>query len=401
MEPANFRAEAEAMQEQLVAWRRDLHRHPELGFQEVRTAGLVADHLTRLGYEIQTGIAHTGVVGLMEGGAGPGPIVMLRFDMDALPIQEANQVEYASQVPGVMHACGHDGHVSIGMGVAALLARHRDGWPGAVKLVFQPAEEGLNGAERMIREGVLENPRPDTVLALHLWNQRPLGEALVAPGPVMAAVERWELTVVGEGGHGAMPHQTVDPIVATAQIITALQSIVSRNVDPRQAAVISVGTIHGGETFNVIPETVTLTGTIRTFDGEVRERVLRRTREVIEGVAGAMGAHVELTIEGISPALVNDPTVTALVQEVAQELLGSEAVIIQGQTTGGEDAAFFLREVPGCYLFLGSANPERGLDHPHHSPRFDFDERVLPLGVALLTTATVRLLSTAEGPTGR
>lgn len=393
---ANFKAEADAMQDQLVAWRHDLHMHPELGYHEVRTADLVAEYLTRLGYRVYTGVAKTGVIALLQG-ARPGPTVMLRFDMDALPIQEENDVEYASQTPGVMHACGHDGHVTIGLGTATLLQRHRDEWAGTVKLVFQPAEEMTDGAEVMVKEGVLDDygPRPDVAFGLHIWNGSPVGQAGLAPGPMMAASERWSLMVKGRGGHGALPHQTADPVVAAAQIITALQTIVSRNVDPQKTAVVTVGTINGGTAFNIIPSQVELTGTIRTFDAEVRETVLSRLETLCRGVAAGMGVELDLWIDMLTPAVVNDAAASELMYQVAEEVLGRGKVHNDYRTMGSEDMAFFLNEVPGCYMFLGSANSERGLDYPHHSPRFDFDEAVLPLGVTILAETATRFLNQA------
>jgi len=382
----DFRAEAEALRDQLIAWRRDFHVHPELGFQEHRSAGVIADRLRELGYQVQAGVAHTGVVGLLEG-ARPGPVVMLRFDMDALPVTEENETGYVSQNPGVMHACGHDGHMAMGLGVATLIAPRRDQLAGTLKFVFQPGEEGMNGAEVMVQEGVLENPRPDVVLSTHVWNDKPVGSVGVSPGPVMAAAEKWTCTVRGKGGHGAMPHQTVDPVVAVAQIVTALQTVVSRNVSPLETAVVTVGTIHGGDAFNVVPPQVEMTGTIRTYDPEVRDTVLRRVREVVEGVAGACGADAELEITPLTPALANDPQVTEVVRAAAGAVVGPENISAGDRTMGSEDAAFFLQEVPGCYFFLGSANAARGLNAPHHNPRFDFDEAALPLGVAILMHA--------------
>jgi amidohydrolase len=391
-----FRAEAQAMQDQLVTWRRDLHSHPELGFQEQRTSGIVTDYLTRLGYRVYTGIAKTGVVGLLSG-VRPGPSVMLRFDMDALPIQEANQVEYASQTPGVMHACGHDGHVTIGLGVATLLSRYRNEWAGTVKLVFQPAEEGMGGAALMVQEGVLDDygPRPDAVFGLHVWNHSPLGQAGLTAGPMMAAADRWSLLVKGRGGHGAMPHQTTDPIVAAAQIVNALQTIVSRNVSPRKTAVVSVGTIEGGTAFNIIPGEVELTGTVRTFEPEIREMVLNRLEALCQGVAAGMGVEVELSVEAGPPAVINDAAATDLMRQVAESILGPGNVHSDFRTMGSEDMAFFLREIPGAYMFLGSSNADRDLDFPHHHPRFDFDEGVLPLGVAILADTATHYLNGA------
>jgi len=393
----SYRSEANSLQEQLVKWRRDLHMHPELGFHEERTSGLVAQYLTRLGYRVYTGIAKTGVVAVMQG-ARPGPAVMLRFDMDALPIQEENAVDYVSQNPGVMHACGHDAHVAIGLGTATLLQRHREAWPGSVKLVFQPAEEGMNGAEAMVKAGALRDygPRPDVVFGLHVWNGSPLGQAGLTVGPMMAAADSWALTVRGRGGHGALPHQTADPIVAAAQIVSALQTIVSRNVDPQKTAVLTVGTIFGGTAFNVIPNDVELTGTIRTFDAGEREKILDRLETLCRGMAAAMGVEADLQVKMLTPAVVNDRAATDLMRGVAQSVLSAESVFGDFRTMGSEDMAFFLREVPGTYMFLGSANAERGLDYPHHSARFDIDERVLSLGVAILTETAVRYLNRTQ-----
>jgi amidohydrolase len=251
-------------------------------------------------------------------------------------------------------------------------------------VVFQPAEEDGNGAKAMVEEGVLESPRPDVVLATHIWNEKPIGTVGVSAGAVMAAAEKWTCTVRGKGGHGALPHQTVDPIVATAQIVTALQSVISRNVSPLETAVVTVGTVHGGDAFNVIPPQVDLSGTIRTYDPSTREMVLRRVREVIEGVATACGAAAELEIVPLTPAVINDARVAEVVHAAAEAVVGAENVSSDVQTMGSEDAAFFMQEVPGCYFFLGSANAKRGLNAPHHNPRFDFDEDALPLGVAVM-----------------
>ncbi|MFW6135884.1 MAG: M20 metallopeptidase family protein [Chloroflexota bacterium] len=391
MSPIDSMAEAEALRQQLVAWRRDFHRHPELAFQEHRSARIIAEELRALGYQVETGVAETGVVALLKG-RDSGPVVMARFDMDALPVTEANDTDYVSQDQGVMHACGHDGHMAIGLGVARLLARHRDQLTGTVKLVFQPGEEGGNGALVMVEEGVLENPRPDALVVTHLWNEKPLGTVDVTPGAVMAAAEKWTCTVRGEGGHGALPHLTVDPIVAASHIVTGLQAVVSRSVSPLETAVVTVGSFHGGEAFNVIPDHVDLSGTIRTYAAEVREEVLRRVREVVESTAAAHAASAELQIEALTPALINDPDVVEVVREAAEAVLGPESVTSGERTMGSEDAAYLTREIPGCYFFLGSANAERGLDAPHHNPHFDFDEDALPIGVAVITEAILRIL---------
>lgn len=387
----NFFQEAQALQDELVVLRRDLHAHPELGFQEKRTARLVAEHLRAAGLEVREGLAGTGVLGRLNG-AQAGRTVWLRFDMDALPVSEETGAPYASLNPGVMHACAHDGHVAIGLTLAKLLARHRREMHGNVVFAFQPAEEGQGGAARLIADGALE-PKPDLALVLHLWNPLPLGQAAVSPGPVMAAADLVRIIVRGKGGHGALPHQTVDPIVAAAQIVTALQTVVSRNVDPLETAVVTMGMIHGGTAFNVIAAEVELTGTVRTFAAAVRERVLQRLTEIAQGTAAALGATAEVAIKPISPAVVNDPAATRLVQEAAAAILGPANVLDTYQTMGSEDAALFLQAVPGCYFFLGSSNPARGLAAPHHSPRFDFDEAALPLGVAVLAEAVARYLA--------
>ncbi|HIE57471.1 MAG TPA: amidohydrolase [Anaerolineales bacterium] len=371
--------------------RRDFHMHPELGFQEVRTAGIVANELRDLGLEVHTGIAETGVVALVKG-QHPGPVLLVRFDMDALPVQEETGAEYASQTPGIMHACGHDGHTAIGLTVARILNAHRNQIHGTVKLVFQPAEEGIGGAKRMVEEGVLENPRPDSTLALHLWNVKPLGWLGITPGPLMAASETFSITITGKGGHGASPHKTADPLYAAAQIVTALQSIVSRNVPPLETAVVSVTSIHSGTTFNVIPQTAELQGTIRTFNPEIRKKVLSRFREIATGVADALNCTAEVQTEDITPAVINDPEITHRVQQVAQQLFPDAKIDTDARTMGSEDMAFMMEDIPGCYFFIGSANSARGLDAAHHHPRFDFDESALTTGAALMSAVVLDLL---------
>src|SRR5512136_50078 len=309
----NLKSEAAALKDQLIAWRRDFHRHPELGFQEFRTSGIVAKYLSSLGMEVQTGVGKTGVVGLLEG-ARSGPVVMLRFDMDALPIQEASQTDYASQTPGVMHACGHDAHTAIGLGIAQLLAKHRDEIMGAIKFVFQPGEEGCGGALAMIADGVLENPKPDVALGLHVWNDLPLSLVAAGNGGVMAAADLFTVKVQGQGGHGAQPQLCVDAVLIASQIVVAVQSIVARNVNPRQPAVVTVGAIHAGMAFNVIADTAELTGTIRTFDAATREQIVRRMTDVVESTARALGGSATLEVRVISPATINDDRIAQVVR---------------------------------------------------------------------------------------
>jgi amidohydrolase len=391
VQPTGLTGEAKALHEQLIAWRRDFHAHPELGLQEHRSAGVIAGKLSELGYRVQTGVAETGVVGLLTG-KRDGPVVMVRFDMDALPVTEENDTAYASQNPGVMHACGHDAHMAIGLAVATMMAAHRDEIGGTLKLVFQPGEEGMNGAEIMIEEGVLENPRPDVFLATHVWNNLPVGMIGVTPGASMAGAEKWTCTVRGRGGHGALPDQTADPIVASAQIVCGIQTIISRNVSPLETGVVSVGTIHGGDAFNVIPAEVLLSGTTRSFNPNVRETILRRLREVIERIAAACDTEAQLEITPMTPPLVNDAGVARVVHAAAAEVVGPENVVADERTMGGEDAAFFMQEIPGCFFFLGSANAERELNVPHHNPRFDFDEDALSMGTAVIAHSLAHYL---------
>lgn len=392
-----FKAAANALQPQLVAWRRDFHMHPELGFQEVRTAGVVADHLRSLGLEIATGIGKTGVVALVEPDSLPAeaPTVMLRFDMDALPIEEENDAPYRSQTPGVMHACGHDGHTAIGMGVAQVLAQHRNELAGRVKLVFQPAEEGLGGALAMIADGALDSPRPTASFGLHLWSRLPLDQIVVQPGPLMAGADKVTLVVEGVGGHGAVPHETIDAIVVASQIVVAWQTIVARSVDPMTPAVITVGSFHAGSAANVIAERAELACSIRSFDLETRDFLVRRMREVAEGVCAAHGARCLLTFTaGVLPT-VNSETGAELVRNVAAALFGPEKLAAMKPMMVGEDMSEFLARAPGCFVLVGAADPDGPPNSPHHSPTFDFNERMLSTGVALLAGAAAMYLERA------
>ncbi len=383
----DFLAEAQGLFEYTQSMRRDFHAHPELGFQEVRTAGIVARELTALGLEVHPGVGGTGVVALLEG-SRPGPVVLVRADMDALPIHEQTGAPYASQNQGVMHACGHDGHTAVLLTVAKMLNAHRNDFAGTVKFMFQPAEEGMGGAEKMLASGILENPKVDVALALHVWNEKPVGWIGISSGPAMAGAEIFKIKVVGKGGHGAVPHLAVDPILAAAQIVSALQGIVSRNIAPLQTAVVSVCTIHGGETFNVIPPAVELTGTIRTFEQEVRARVLERFKQTVNSVADGMGCHAEIEMELLTPATINHRETALRVQGVAHRLLPTADIDSSNYTTmGSEDFAYVLEKVPGCFFFIGSANHEKGLDAGHHHPKFDIDEAALPRGAALMAAA--------------
>jgi amidohydrolase len=319
--------------------------------------------------------------------------------MDALPITEETGAEYASQNDGVMHACGHDGHTAIGLTVAKILNSHRDQLAGTIKFCFQPSEEGTNGedtggAEMMMRDGLLESPKVDMALALHLWNEQPLGWLGIAGGPTMAGAELFDIKIMGKGGHGAIPDGTIDPIVAASQIVTALQTIVARNVSPLDTAVVSVTTLHGGTAFNVIPAEATLGGTIRTFDRGVRQRILERFEQIVRGIAESMGCQAQISIKRITPALVNDRSISEKVQETSRRILPNADLRTAGYLTmGAEDAAFLLEKVNGCFFFVGSANKERHLHYGHHHPKFDFDEEALIRGTGLMAAAAVDLLN--------
>jgi amidohydrolase len=391
--------EAKAIFEYTRGLRRDFHRHPEMGFQERRTAGIVARELNQHGYEVTTGLGETGVVGVLDSGQ-KGPVVLLRFDMDALPIQEETNASYASTVKGVMHACGHDGHVAVGLTVARLLAEHAAELKGTIKLMFQPAEEGLGGAERMIKDGVLTNPQPESALALHLWNERPVGWFGIPGGPLMAGSDIFTVKVKGRGGHGAMPDQTIDPVYAAAQMITALQSIVSRNIPPLEQAVVTVTQMRAGETFNVIPSEAVFKGTIRTFEKHTRRKVLDHFEKIVNGIAQAMDCEVETLLEDLTPAVVNDRAVTQRVLEASSETFKNVKIDLQARTMVSEDMAFVMEKVPGCYFLVGSANPDKGLNYAHHHPKFDFDENVLPIAAALMTAAAVKLVNREQSVGG-
>lgn len=386
MTPIDFKTQAETLRDELVARRRDFHMHPELGFEEFRTAGIVAEELRKLGLEVQTGVGKTGVVGILEG-TQVGPTILVRADMDALPILEENEVAYVSQTPGKMHACGHDGHTTIALGVAKLLSRQREHMAGRVKFVFQPAEEVVGGAKAMLADGVLNDPRPDVSLGLHLWNSLPIGQLGVGDGPVMAGAGVFTIKVIGKGGHGAAPHTTVDPVVCAAQIITALQSIVSRNVNPLDSAVISVTQLQAGTAFNIIPQDVVLRGTVRAFKPEVHKIVDQRMREICEGIAGAMGCSIDFESQVGTLAVRNDPVVSARVRNLFQQYISPDGLLLNERTMGAEDVGLFMDDIPGMYFFLGAAVPNQEQYYGHHHPRFDFDENALPLGVALMSAA--------------
>ncbi|HCK66402.1 MAG TPA: amidohydrolase [Anaerolineae bacterium] len=392
---SDFLKKAEELFPYTQAMRRDFHKHPELGFNEIRTGGIVAKELEGLGLEVTKGVGKTGVVGYLEG-AKPGPTILLRFDMDALPITEDTGAEYSSTNNGVMHACGHDGHTAIGLTVAKILNEHRNELKGNIKFCFQPSEEGTNGEEvggalMMIKDGVMDSV--DKTLSLHLWNDKPLGWLHVGAGPVFAGAELFKIIITGKGGHGALPETTIDPVVCAAHITTALQTIVSRNIEALKPAVVSVTSIQAGTAFNVIPQTAELWGTIRTFDPDVRKTVIERFNQIVKGTAEAMNCQVDVTVKEVTLPVTNDEEVTASVFNSAKKVFPDLEIATNSYLTmGAEDMGYMQDKAKGTYFCIGSANDEKNLNYSHHHPKFDFDERALVNGVALMATAAADLL---------
>ena len=375
----------EGFGEEMTALRRDIHREPELGFDTQKTAEKVLAALDGLPLEIQTGVAENGVVATLQC-EGDGPTVGLRADMDALPIQEETGLPFASETDGKMHACGHDGHTSMLVGAAKTLCGMRDRLNGTVKFVFQPAEEGGGGGKVMVEEGVAEGMA--RIFALHLWPGLPFGAAATKAGPIMAAADAFEIEVRGRGGHGAMPHLAADAVAMAAYVVTALQTVVSREVDPVQPAVLTVGEINAGTAFNIIPETARLGGTVRTIDDPLRESMPGRIEEIAKGIARGMRGDAELDYRFSYPVTRNDAEAAKLALGVAADLLGEDrAVELQNPSMGAEDFAFFLEELPGAYVWLGVGDVS-GL----HTPKFAFDESILPQGAALLSALALEAL---------
>lgn len=380
-------SKAKAIQDQLTAWRRDFHMHPELGFRETRTAAKVAEICAGLGCRVRRGVGRTGVVADLGSGS---PRIALRADMDALPLQEANRVAYASQVPGVMHACGHDAHMACALGAALLLSREQ--FPGSVRFLFQPSEEvadaeGISGAPRMIADGALEGV--DAVIALHVEPSGAAGTIRTKAGPASGGVDSWFGEIIGLGGHGAHPHEALDPFFLAAQVINALNAIVSRRLYLFHPAVVSIGSLHGGQTENVIPERVQITGTLRYTEKSVQEQIHAEMRRAFE-VARTLGGNFELKFEIGTPPMINHPEITALVAGVGRDLLGAENLLPWREELGAEDFGCFMERAPGTMFTLGvrGAGPETGL----HNPNFDLDEDSLPVGAAVFAESALRFL---------
>lgn len=388
--PPELSPDVVSLKDELVALRRDFHQHPELGFEEFRTAGVVTAYLQALGLEPRTEIAKTGVTADIVG-ALPGPTVLLRADMDALPITEETGLEFASSNPGKMHACGHDGHTAILLVTAKLLVQRRARLRGTVRVLFQPAEEGPGGAAPMIAEGVLDGVQ--AALGLHLWLHLATGQVNFCPGPMLAATDEFDLKVIGLGTHAASPQDGVDPITTAAHIVTAAQTMMTRSVEPKQPTVFSITRIHAGTAYNVIPPYAKLGGTLRTYNEEVREATKARFETLARATAEAHGASIELVWREGYPVLVNDPVISNVVERVCHDML-KVAPLEQrpdARSMGGEDMAFYLQQVPGCFFFLGAYNENIDACYSHHHPRFTIDEEALPIGVELFLLCVERL----------
>ena len=381
---------------ELVRLRRHFHENPELGFGEFRTSAHIADLMEGLGLEVRRSVAQTGVVALLRGGK-PGKTVAIRADIDALPVQELNDVPYKSKTPGKMHACGHDVHITAAIGAAMLLAQHRESLAGNVKFIFQPAEETPGGAEPMIQDGALENPKVDAIVGGHVWGSLDSGVVEVLPGPIMASSDIIRLTIHGKGGHAAQPHTTIDPIVIGSEIVGALQKIVSRQTDPTEAAVISICLFRAGDTFNVIPNSAYLEGTVRTLNNTLRQEIPKKIESVIRGITEPYGATYELDYYFGYPVTVNDPGVTESVRQSAAKILGAENVRTAARASmGAEDFAYFLLAVPGTYIRVGVRNAAKGITHDMHHPQFNVDEDVLASLPVIYAQAALDLLNASR-----
>lgn len=382
----SLKKDTEKLTPQLIAWRRDFHRHPEIAFEEHRTSSVLREFMEGLGISVDS-FAKTGLRGILEGQPG-GRTVALRADMDALPLKEEGDKEYISENPEATHACAHDGHMAVLMGVVQLLSERKDQFTGKVVFLFQPSEERIpGGAKKMIEEGAFDGV--DVVFGLHFWQPLPTGKVGAVKGAMMAQPDQFSIKIIGKGGHGSMPHTTVDPILAASHLVVNAQSIVSRNVDPLKPVVVSFGTISGGTIENVIPSQVELTGTVRTFDPNLQVLAEKRLREITERTCQAFGASAELEYERGYPPLVNDESMVDFVLETAQKVLGKESVVEIDPVMGGEDFAYFLQKVPGAFLFFGMGD---GMEYPHHHPAFDMDEKALPLATLLMCSQALEYL---------
>ncbi len=380
---------AEGLKQKMIDLRRDFHQYPELGLQEFKTARKVEGVLKALGLKTRMFVNGTGVRGFLKG-SEEGESIALRADMDALPIQEETDLPYQSKNKGVMHACGHDAHIAMLLGAATILSEMKKELKGNVAFIFQPAEEIGAGAKAMVEEGALEGA--DRIFGLHVYSILPFGTLGYRPGPLMAAGDFFDVKITGKGGHGGLPHLAVDPIVIAANAIGTLQTVVSREVDPVESAVISICKMNGGEAYNVIPETATFGGTIRTHKPELRESLPKRVMEILNGLVSGMRGSYEFNLMSKFPATINDEKMTAFVVNVAEELFGKDKLQLMKPLMGSEDFSFYLQKVPGTFAFLGVENKEKGIIYPHHHPRFNIDEEILPLGTALHVSVAMEYL---------
>ncbi|MDQ7026420.1 MAG: amidohydrolase [Anaerolineae bacterium] len=392
----DFQAEVKALHDEMIARRRDFHQHPELAFEEVRTSGIIANELRNLGMEVQTGIAKTGIVAILEGDED-GPTVMYRADMDALPIQEANDHEFVSTVARKMHACGHDGHMAIALGVAKIMTKYRHRLKGRIKFVFQPGEEGAGGALAMIKEGILDDdPMPDVTLGIHLWQPLALGTVGMAKGAIMSGSSTFQITVRGKGGHAALPHTTIDSVACTGQLISALHTIVGRRMNAMDGAVVlSVTGLHSSSMrHNIIPETVEIMGTFRTFNAYTSEMLEQHIRDVSRSVCESVGCVAEVKVKHLTIPLINDSEVVNRMRRIVAPIVGEKGLDDTARTMASEDMSYFLDDIPGMFFLVGCRSSSADPQYGHHHPRFDFDEEALATGANIISAAIADYLIT-------
>lgn len=397
----DFNAEAELLEEELISWRRDFHRHPELAFEETRSSGIIANELYRLGFKVQTGVAGTGVVAILEG-EEDGPTVLYRADMDALPIQEQNEHNFVSTEAGKMHACAHDGHMAVALGVANIMNKYREYIKGRIKFIFQPGEEGAGGALAMIKEGILDDdPVPDYSFGIHLWQPLELGKIGVAKGAIMSGSSIFEITINGKGGHAAMPHTTIDPVACAGQLITGLNTIVGRRMNAMDGAVVlSVTGLHTSSMkHNITPSEVQIMGTFRTFNAYTSELLEQYILETSNSICDAVGCKANVRVKHLNIPLINNPDVVDRMRHALLRVVSPNALDKNARTMASEDMSFILEDIPGMFFFIGCRNPrDANHQYSHHHPRFDWDESILTTAAAVVSNALAEYLIYEEAP---
>ena len=379
------------LKNEMIQIRRELHQYPELGFREKRTANMIEEYLRNLELEVQTGVAETGVVGLLSG-CEPGRTILIRADMDALPIEEANDVTYRSKNPGVMHACGHDGHMAVSLIAAKILSRLSGEFSGQIKFVFQPGEEGFGGAREMIKQGVMSDPIVDAAIGLHLTNTISTGRLAVRAGPIMASMDSFRMEITGKSGHAAMPEQAVDAILISSHVITALQTLISKEISPLEPLVVHVGMIQGGRAFNVVADHVELKGTVRATNSELQKSIPKRMERIINNLSKSLRGSGKLEYHFDYPPVVNDERIAQMVKKVAISVLGKDNILVIPPMMASDDIGFFLQDVGGCFFFVGSSNPDKDIMGAHHNPHFDFDEDAMVIGAEILIGSALEYL---------